>query len=123
MSVVLIVEDELPVRIVAEKFLRRAGHETLVADTVPNALAIINSKQHFNLLFTDMTLGDEAQGGVHVGVVAAKSRPNLPVLYTSGGAISEDARRSFVQPHTFLAKPYSRAQLIQAVSRLLGDEG
>jgi two-component system cell cycle sensor histidine kinase/response regulator CckA len=118
MCVVLIVEDEVPVRHVAETILRRAGHETLCAGTVSEALAIIQSMQSIDLLFTDMALGNEAQGGIRVSEGVTRSRPGLPVLYTSGGVIADSTRSSFVEPGTFLPKPYSRAQLLQAVSDL-----
>ena len=115
MSVVLIVEDEVAVRVVAERILKKAGHEILSAGSVSDALAIIHSMQRFDLLFTDMKLGDEVQGGIQVSEGLAESRPGLPVLYTSGGVVTEDTRSKFVEPRTFLPKPYSRAQLVQAV--------
>jgi two-component system cell cycle sensor histidine kinase/response regulator CckA len=115
MSVVLIVEDEVAVRVVAERILKQAGHEILSAGSVTDALAIIHSMQRFDLLFTDMKLGEEVQGGIRVSEGITKTRPGLPVLYTSGGVITEDTRSKFVEPRTFLPKPYSRAQLVQAV--------
>jgi DNA-binding NtrC family response regulator len=118
MCIVLIVEDEIPVRHVAESILKRAGHETLCAGTVSEALEIIQSMQSIDVLFTDMNLGDEAQGGIRVGEGVTRSRPGLPVIYTSGGVIAESTRSSFVEPGTFLPKPYSRAQLLRAVSEL-----
>jgi hypothetical protein len=62
-----------------------------------------------------MKLGDEVQGGIQVSEGLAESRPGLPVLYTSGGVVTDDTRSKFVEPRTFLPKPYSRAQLVQAV--------
>jgi two-component system, cell cycle sensor histidine kinase and response regulator CckA len=115
MPVVLIVEDEVAVRVVAERILKGAGHEILSAGSVTDALAIIHSKQRFDLLFTDMKLGEDVEGGVRVSEGIAESRPGLPVLYTSGGAITDDTRSKFVEPRTFLPKPYSRDQLVQAV--------
>jgi len=78
MSVVLIVEDEVAVRVVAERILKQAGHEVLSAGSVTDALAIIHSMQRFDLLFTDMKLGEEVQGGIRVSEGIAKSRPGLP---------------------------------------------
>src|ERR1700681_3489855 len=115
MSVVLIVEDEVAVRVVAERILKQAGHEILSAGSVTDALAIIHSMQRFDLLFTDMKLGKDVLGGIRVSEGIIKSRPGLPVLYTSGGVVTEDTRSKFVEPRTFLPKPYSRAQLVRAV--------
>ena len=67
MSVVLIVEDETQVLILAESVLQEAGYETISASTVAEALAIVESPdQQIDLLFTDLGLGDENEGGLAV---------------------------------------------------------
>jgi response regulator receiver domain-containing protein len=68
MAVVLIVEDEATVLILAESVLQEAGYETVSASTVAEALAIVESRdQQIDLLFTDLGLGDEIEGGLAIG--------------------------------------------------------
>src|ERR1700736_1505751 len=53
MAVVLIVEDEDQVRVLAESYLQEHGHQTRPASTVPEALALLDSGELIDVLFTD----------------------------------------------------------------------
>jgi DNA-binding NtrC family response regulator len=122
MSVVLIVEDEKQVLILAESVLQEAGYETVSASTVAEALAIVESRdQQIDLLFTDLGLGDEIEGGLAIGQGFAKSRPGMPVLYTTGRGVTDGMMALFVEPNGFVAKPYTVDQLKTAVAKLLGQ--
>ena len=117
MSVVLIVEDNDSIRIVAASMLRRAGFNSLSASTVSEAIALIHSPVHFDICFTDIALGPDIEGGLRVGEEFSRTRTGVPIIYTSGGSIPE--RLPATAP--FLPKPYSRAQLLDAVSMLVRD--
>jgi CheY-like chemotaxis protein len=122
MSVVLIVEDETPVLILAETVLQEVGYETASASTLADALAIIESShRQFDLLFTDINLKGETDGGLRVGTVFAKSRPGVPVLYTTARDVTDGMGAQFVQPSGFIAKPYTVEQLKTAVAHLIGS--
>jgi CheY-like chemotaxis protein len=56
LAVVLLAEDEEQVRVLAEGIIREMGHETLSAGTVKEAIAILETEQHVDLLFTLSTL-------------------------------------------------------------------
>jgi CheY-like chemotaxis protein len=127
MSVVLIVEDETPVLILAETVLQEAGHKTGSASTVADALAIIEtSDRQFDLLFTDINLRGDTDGGLRVGIAFAKSRPGVPVLYTTARDVTDGMRALFVEPGGFIATveqlkssrraPYRRPQRLRARS-------
>jgi DNA-binding NtrC family response regulator len=120
MSVVLVVEDEMQVLILAESVLQEAGYETASASTVAEALAIIESPdRQLDLLFTDITLRDDTDGGLMVGTAFAKSRPGAPVLYTTARGVTDGMVALFVQPNGFVAKPYTVEQLKTAVANLV----
>jgi DNA-binding NtrC family response regulator len=122
MSVVLIVEDETQVLILAESVLQEAGYETVSASTVAEALAIVEAPdQHIDLLFTDLGLRDETEGGLAIGQAFAKSRPGAPVLYTTARTVTDGMTALFVEPNIFLSKPYDVDQLKTAVAKLLGQ--
>jgi DNA-binding NtrC family response regulator len=89
MAVVLIVEDETQVRMLAESILQETGHETRSAGTTAEALAILETDEKIDLLFTDITLMDEQEAGLGLGQVTIKKRPGLPVLYTTGRGITD----------------------------------
>jgi CheY-like chemotaxis protein len=56
MAVVLIVEDEDQVRVLAESYLQEHGHQTRSASTVPEALALLDKDGPVDVLFTDIGL-------------------------------------------------------------------
>jgi PleD family two-component response regulator len=59
MAVVLVVEDDEQVRVLAEAILVERGHQTLSATTTAEALALIGGDQPIDLLFTDIGLGPD----------------------------------------------------------------
>ena len=59
------------------------------------------------------------EAGLELGQAAAKIRPGLPIVYTTGRGVTDGMIALFVQPYVFLAKPYTAQQLLTAVSNLL----
>ena len=118
MATILVIEDEPTVLSLAESILQHAGYETLTASTLAQAQAIIHSDQPLDLVFTDIGLGDQPEGGLQVGQVT-RARGNLPVLYTSGLGATDGMKQLFVERSAFLAKPYTDERLIAAISDLL----
>jgi DNA-binding NtrC family response regulator len=96
---VVIIEDETQVLLLAESVLQQAGHDTLSAGTLAEAQAIINSKdQKFDLVFTDVKLGNHEEGGISVGKLVGQVRNGTPVLYTSGRPATDGMQTLFVEP-------------------------
>ena len=117
MARVVVVEDEIQVLMLAESVLQQVGHETMDARTVAEGQAIINSKdEKFDLLFTDIHLGNHPEGGLTLGKLIEATRQGTPVLYTSANPATDGMQSLFVQPSAFLAKPYTAQELIDAVA-------
>ena len=100
--------------------LQTAGYDTVSASTVAEAVAIIEDpEQKLDLLFTDLGLADQTDGGLAVGQTMAKSRPGLPVVYTTGRGVTDGIVKRFVEPSKFIPKPYTDNQLVSAAAELL----
>jgi CheY-like chemotaxis protein len=119
MAVILIVEDEIQIRVLIQCFFEDSGYETLTAATVAEALAIIHSDKRIDLLFTDISLAEQSDGGLQVGLAAGQSRPGLPILYASGRGVTDGMTALFAKPNAFVSKPYSTDQIIRATVELL----
>jgi two-component system cell cycle sensor histidine kinase/response regulator CckA len=117
-AVVLIVEDEDQVRVLAESILREHGHDTLSAANAEQALALLATEQAVDLLFTDIGLHDERQGGLLLAQKAVELRPDLAVLYTTGQGVTDGMRALFVMRYGFVPKPYTVDQLADALDSL-----
>src|SRR6185312_8053892 len=84
-GLVLIVEDEDQVRVLAESYLRENGHRTLSASTAAEALALLGVSDGIEILFTDIVL----QGDVHGGLGEASGR----TMPTTQGAVCDGPSR------------------------------
>ena len=122
MASILIVEDEPTVLVLGESVLQRAGYETLTAGTLAGAQAVIHSDQKLDLVFTDVTLPENPEGGLQMGQLVRQARPGVPVLYTSGRGLTDGMKELFVARSSFLPKPYTDERLISAVADLLRAE-
>ena len=118
MASILVVEDEVQVLILADTYLQEHGHTTLSASSINEATAIIEGDDKIDVLFTDIGLKDELEGGLKLAVNAVERRPGLKVLYTSGQAITDGMRALFVEDSAVLPKPYTVDQLLTALSTL-----
>jgi DNA-binding NtrC family response regulator len=119
MAVILIVEDDVLIRELTEMLIQDWGHHTLTAGDVDEALLILRSPQHIDVLITDIYLKTAVLGGCELADQAIKLRPKLRVLYTTGNSITDKMRTLFVEGALFLAKPYTLPQLQASVNDLL----
>jgi DNA-binding NtrC family response regulator len=110
-AVILLVEDEDQVRVLAESFLQTAGHSTLSAGSTEQALALLASSEPVDLLFVDLNLKGESEAGLSLAGQAVEMRPGLKVLYTSGQPVTDGMQALFVKNSAFLQKPYTVEQL------------
>jgi DNA-binding NtrC family response regulator len=119
MAVILVVEDEAQVLLLADSYLEQQGHTTLSAGTLEQALALIDSDKEIDVLFTDLGLGDNLQSGLELAKQAVEHRPGLKVLYTTGQTLTDGMRELFVSGSAFLKKPYTVDQLMTTLSDVL----
>jgi DNA-binding NtrC family response regulator len=119
MAVILIVEDEDQVRVLAEGILRDNGHATLSASNFDQALALVDGTERIDLIFTDIGLQSDIQAGLMLAQEAAKRKIDTPVLYTTGQGLTDGMQAMFVGRFGFLAKPYTPEQLVISVENLL----
>ena len=112
---VLLVEDEPPVRAFAARALRLRGYTVLEAATGEEALSLLRESS----LQVDLFISDVIMPGLDgpTWVREAKaSRPDVPVIFVSGYAedvMSEHQQR--IANSTFLPKPFSLAELTMTV--------
>jgi CheY-like chemotaxis protein len=113
-EIILLVEDEPLVRGLAVRLLRRLSYTVLDAKDAQAALALAKPDTRIDLLLTDVMLPGELNGP-RLAEELTRLRPDLRVLFASGysqqivdlGAYGADVK--------FLAKPYDRRKLAQAV--------
>ena len=119
MAVVLIVEDDVYIREIAELMIQGWGHQTLTASDGDEALSILHSAQPIDALFTDIYLKSAVHGGCELAHQAIALRPKLRVLYTTGNSLTDKMKALLIDGTHFLRKPYTQYQLQNSVEELL----
>lgn len=119
MAVILVVEDDIFIREIAEMVIHDLHHEILSAADVDEALAILRSDQRIDAMFTDIYLRRRMLGGCEIAEVAVNLRPDCRILYTTGNSLTEKITSAFVEGSEFLPKPYTSGQLEASISHLL----
>ena len=119
MAVILVVEDEVFTRQIAEMMIQDWGHDTLSASDADEALSFLRSAQHIDALFTDIYLKDSVLGGCELAHQAIELRPKLRVLYTTGNFVTEKMKALFIEGAKCLRKPYTQDQLQNSLEALL----
>lgn len=115
-EVVLVVEDEVSLRRLAERVLKGLGYQALVVGSGAEALEVAEKMSPPpDLLLTDVVL----PGGMQGHEIATKLRSLLPhvlVLYMSGYALDTKTRAQEIEDGAgFLQKPFTPDELGKAV--------
>jgi PAS domain S-box-containing protein len=108
--VVLVVEDDPLVRMSAVDMIEALGFTALQAEDGPSALAIVDSDQKIDVLFTDVGL--PGMRGHEVAREALKRRSELKVVFASGYGEADGAGPAGA---THLGKPYEQDELAEAL--------
>lgn len=117
---ILVVEDDRSVRHYVDAQLRSLGYQVVLASNAHEALDILEAGERFELVFSDIVM----PGGLSGRELADEIRdhfPGLPVLLTSGFDSTGYWRKLDVKEF-FLAKPYSRDRLREAIERVMATK-
>ena len=118
-GVVLLVEDEAPVRSFASRALRLRGFSVLEAESGEEALEILEDNDlHVDLFVSDVIL--PGLDGPSWVVRAREARPDIKVIFMSGYA--EDSfpdKQASIEGSEFLPKPFSLSDLTNIVQEQL----
>jgi len=117
---VLVVEDEMFIRMVAVDTLEDRGYVILEAGDAREALELLEQKPGISLIFTDINMPGDIDG-LDLATEVAKRWPEIEIIVTSGAVrLSDDV---IPDEGVFLPKPYSPADLARLVkAQLIGRE-
>lgn len=119
---ILVVEDEILIRMCAASCLAEAGFEVIEAADAEEAMDAFDTRGDVALLFTDVNMLGPLDG-IKLAWWVRSQRPGVPVIVTSGSATPTDVQ--IPSGGRFLAKPYLPEALpsIVAAALLTGVEG
>src|SRR5712671_5209200 len=115
---VLVVDDEPPIRQMQMRILQSGGYRVLEAAGGSEALAMLEKGVTPDLLIADLEMPDLAGEDMVRRIHAA--RPTQKVLYVTGNIDRLlDVRPLIWEGEAFLDKPFTSKGLLEAVSLLL----
>jgi len=114
---ILLVEDEDPVRMVAERALTRAGYTVVSARDGEEGLEKVSQGGRFDLVVSDVVM--PGMDGPSMVREIRKRLPEMPVLFMSGYAEEQLRKEIDIEGVHFLPKPFTVQQIGDMVGSVI----
>lgn len=118
LQTVLVVEDEVLIRLVIAEYLRECGYRVHEAVNADEAMEILQSSEvSVDVVFSDV----EMPGGMDGFGLARWIRANKPgvqVILTSGAERSADIAATLCEAGPLLRKPYPSQEVVDRIRQL-----
>jgi CheY-like chemotaxis protein len=115
---VLVVEDELMVRMPIAEYLRDCGYNVVEAASASEAIAAVDTEGPVSLVFSDIRMPGKMDG-VGLAEWFQSHYPAVPVLLTSGYNGGRALTSGSTARSRFIEKPYSQTQVERRIAALL----
>jgi DNA-binding response OmpR family regulator len=115
---ILVVEDEVLIRLPLAEYLRDCGYRVFEASNVAEAKAVLDADSPVDLVFSDVNMpGNE--NGFALAVWIRQRHPETKVILTSGIAHASEKAEGLCEDGPLLAKPYSHDVVLKRIQSLL----
>jgi two-component sensor histidine kinase/CheY-like chemotaxis protein len=115
---VLVVEDEMMLRMRAVDIVEDAGFTAIEAVNADEALAILESRSDIELLFTDIQMPG-SMDGLKLAHAVHERWPSIKIILVSGKLTPTDAEKPI---HSrFFGKPLEVKQMIAEMQQMIGQ--
>ena len=118
MPTILVVDDEVLIRMAVSDFLQECGFKVLEAGTAAEAIEMIQSHQSvIDLVFSDVRMPGDMDGfGLSKWI---RTNTGLPVILASGDAKKSDAAHELCAKEPFLRKPYDLDYVVAQIRQTI----
>jgi len=113
--IVLVVEDELVIRLAALAMVRIAGFEAVQAANADDAIRILEARDDIRVVFTDINMPG-SMDGLKLAAAVRDRWPPIEFIVTSGQRTP--AAGDLPERSLFIGKPYSNFQVVRALKEL-----
>lgn len=113
---ILVVDDEPPLRMLAADIFEDAGYEVIAAASGPEALALLEVRSDVRAVVTDVQMPGDPDG---LGLARAfrEQCPDCAIVVVSGRALP--TAQELAADAAFMVKPYDTLEIVATVDRLL----
>ena len=120
-AVVLLVEDELALRMIIVEVLSDLGYTVLEAGNSQSGLQMVDAGTRIDLLVTDVGLPG-GMNGRQLADAARERRPDLKVLFLTGYAESVAVGKGGMEPGMeIMSKPFPLDKLVAKIKGMISD--
>ena len=119
LPVILVVEDEPIIRLMAVDALAELEVKVLEAGDAAEALRALDTHPEVRLLFTDVNMPG-LMTGLDLATIVHAARPDIELIVTSGGQTLQN--QQLPDHGTFLKKPYRDQQLVDLARKKLATK-
>ncbi len=115
MKRILVIDDEQVIRNLIVEILENAGYEVVGADTPELALEVLEARDDFSLVVSDIVM--PGLSGLDLLEGVRMRRPSLPVVLVTGAGTYENLSRALTRGAAGLVtKPFTHGELQAAVA-------
>lgn len=114
-KVVLVVEDEPILRMMAVDMVEDAGFIALEAADADEAIRILEARDDIRILFTDIDMPPGSMDGIKLAAAVRDRWPPVEIIVTSGHVARAEA--NLPERGLFFAKPYNPDDVAAALRR------
>jgi DNA-binding response OmpR family regulator len=119
---ILVVEDEVLIRMPMAEYLRECGYRVFEAADVAEAKAILGADPAVDLVFSDVNMPGE-ENGFMLATWVRRHHPGVAVILTSGLANAAAKAGDLCEDGPLMEKPYIHENVLQRVQSLLREYG
>jgi CheY-like chemotaxis protein len=116
-SVILVVEDEMLLRMRAVDMVEDAGYVPIEAVDADEALAILQSRSDIVLLFTDIQMPG-SMTGLQLALVVHERWPRIKIILASGQL--KLSKSEIPENSRFFGKPLDSGDMVAEIREMLG---
>jgi DNA-binding response OmpR family regulator len=115
---ILVVEDEVLVRLAVAEFLRECGYRVFEAANVDEAKAVLDATPSVDVVFSDVNMPGAADGFTLATWIRAR-HPDVRVILTSGLTGSARRAKDLCEEAPLIEKPYDHETVLARVRELI----
>ena len=118
---VLVVDDEILIRLVIAEYLRDCGYKVIEAANAQEALLVLQqTERDVDVLFTDIEMPGDLDG-FGLAQWVRSNRPATEVILTGSVKRAVNAASNLCEAQNHVPKPYEPQTVLERIQRLLAN--
>jgi CheY-like chemotaxis protein len=115
---VLVVEDEVLIRMATADYLRGCGYRVVEAGSGDEAVAVLKTDIRVDVVFTDVNMPGTLNG-FHLAQWVRRERPGVRVILTSGITRTAQEAQDLCAHGPLMEKPYDHGEVERHIQAIL----